>query len=905
MRTCLNHIAATRWLVALLLVLLPLPALAGPQTVAGPYRVEISTDPAVIPVGKATLLIKITDAKGAPVEGALVRVIAQMPGMPMGEKEETATPQPGKIGVYTAPAAFSMAGGYSATVQITGPQGPATAQLSLQTGENTAAGRRPSILSFAPWLLGLLLLLFVFYRMHQSGQRIHWRAVANRQIAGGLLILALMVAVSLYLVHRYRRPGAMTPLKAQGMEMSLPAPPGAQPVQLAVVRRGTLSSTVRYSGQAVGYVEQDVIPRITGTIAWMPFYVGDKVRRGQLLARLDTSQVSPQLAQQEANKLMAQQGVAVARSDYRQAEAGVRQAESEVGMRLGALEDARSQVAKARAMLANKRGALQEARDMERRARGALQKARAEASGAERAVDEAAADLTAAREEKANAEADVASNQAQVADAQALLQSAQADRDYWVQELARMQTLVKQGAVSREEFQREQAQAADSAAKVGGAQARIEQVQAAVRGAQSRVRKADALINGARAKAARAEAALRGNRAGIDQAQSELDAATARIGQATDDIRGSQADIASAQARVEVAESELHAHHAHVSQTVAGANSARQRIAQAEAGVRQAQAGVAGAAATLSYTELRATTDGIISKRYISPGVLVSPGQAVLRVAQISPIRLQANVPTQDLARIHVGARVNLHRPDGGESIPSQVNSVAPSVDPAARTGVVETVLPNSDGSFLPGQYVVMEIATGQSENALYVPSPAIQWHTAGGAAIPDTKATPYVWVAEAGNGEADQYTVHRADIQIGISDGRNTEIINGLRAGQRVVTQGYQGLADGDTVSVPNDAESATASSGADTSQEVSITVNSQGFEPALVTLHQGVPARLRFVRDTEQTCIKEVEFPDYHIKKPLPLHQPVVVEITPRQQGEITFVCGLNMLRGKVIVQ
>ena len=68
------------------------------------------------------------------------------------------------------------------------------------------------------------------------------------------------------------------------MDMNLPAPLGIAPVELASVERGPMENTVRYTGQAVGNVEQDVAPRVTGIIVWMPFYAGDKVRRGQLIS---------------------------------------------------------------------------------------------------------------------------------------------------------------------------------------------------------------------------------------------------------------------------------------------------------------------------------------------------------------------------------------------------------------------------------------------------------------------------------------------------------------------------------------------------------------------------------------------------------------------------------------------
>src|SRR6266849_3759674 len=62
-------------------------ALAGLRTQAGPYRVEIATDPAVVPVGKAKLMVRVTDSAGKLVQGAEVRAIARMPGMAMGERE--------------------------------------------------------------------------------------------------------------------------------------------------------------------------------------------------------------------------------------------------------------------------------------------------------------------------------------------------------------------------------------------------------------------------------------------------------------------------------------------------------------------------------------------------------------------------------------------------------------------------------------------------------------------------------------------------------------------------------------------------------------------------------------------------------------------------------------------------
>jgi plastocyanin domain-containing protein len=68
-------------------------------------------------------------------------------------------------------------------------------------------------------------------------------------------------------------------------------------------------------------------------------------------------------------------------------------------------------------------------------------------------------------------------------------------------------------------------------------------------------------------------------------------------------------------------------------------------------------------------------------------------------------------------------------------------------------------------------------------------------------------------------------------------------------------------------------------------------------------LTLRAGVPARLTFVRTTDKTCATEVVFPSLNLKRALPLNQAVVVEVTP-SKGELTFTCGMNMLRGTIVV-
>jgi plastocyanin domain-containing protein len=57
-------------------------------------------------------------------------------------------------------------------------------------------------------------------------------------------------------------------------------------------------------------------------------------------------------------------------------------------------------------------------------------------------------------------------------------------------------------------------------------------------------------------------------------------------------------------------------------------------------------------------------------------------------------------------------------------------------------------------------------------------------------------------------------------------------------------------------------------------------------------------------FVRKTEDSCGQVIVIPAYGVHRDLPLNQPVTVTFTPRKSGTFNFTCGMNMLRGKIIV-
>ncbi len=86
---------------------------------------------------------------------------------------------------------------------------------------------------------------------------------------------------------------------------------------------------------------------------------------------------------------------------------------------------------------------------------------------------------------------------------------------------------------------------------------------------------------------------------------------------------------------------------------------------------------------------------------------------------------------------------------------------------------------------------------------------------------------------------------------------------------------------------------------------KQVEITVTSDGFQPAEIKTQAGVPLRLVITRKTDRTCAKEVVIKDLGIHKPLPLDQPVTVDITPKKTGQLRYACGMDMISGVIVVE
>ncbi len=218
---------------------------------------------------------------------------------------------------------------------------------------------------------------------------------------------------------------------------------------------------------------------------------------------------------------------------------------------------------------------------------------------------------------------------------------------------------------------------------------------------------------------------------------------------------------------------------------------------QAEARRSTARAQRDAAQLRRDFAELRAPADGIISKRLVQPGQVVAAGTELLRLIRDGRLEWRAELPEAELARIIPGALVTLPAADGS-TVEGVIRAVSPGVDSDTRTGTIYADLPQP-GALKIGSYVEGRILTGAGD-ALMVPV----------ASVVQRDGIAYVFTVGAGN------VAQRVRVQTGATTDGRIEIVQGLKAGTRIVEQGAGFLGDGDVVRVvaaPAPASTAPAS--------------------------------------------------------------------------------------------
>ena len=227
---------------------------------------------------------------------------------------------------------------------------------------------------------------------------------------------------------------------------------------------------------------------------------------------------------------------------------------------------------------------------------------------------------------------------------------------------------------------------------------------------------------------------------------------------------------------------------ASIKQAEASVKQAQTSVSQAEASVRQSQTSLESAQRQLSYTQVKAEIDGVISTCNVTEGSTVSAGASPLSIIDIDSVKISFNVTGDMINRIHVGNAVNTFI-DAVSNEP--FNSVISTVSPAA-TGMsglypVEINIDNPEHLLKPGMFATSQIILSENTKAISVPINAVI----------DKNDEKYVFTVDANN------IAHKVVVETGIENDSYIELTSGVNVNDIVVIKGQDYLSDGSLVSI------------------------------------------------------------------------------------------------------
>jgi membrane fusion protein (multidrug efflux system) len=202
-----------------------------------------------------------------------------------------------------------------------------------------------------------------------------------------------------------------------------------------------------------------------------------------------------------------------------------------------------------------------------------------------------------------------------------------------------------------------------------------------------------------------------------------------------------------------------------------------------KAAVRTAKERLQASQAMESYLRVTAPFDGMITDRFVNPGMLIDGGHTpMLKLQQVAHLRLIVPVPETYTDSVVKGMSAVFHVPARpGRSYTAKVARIPNVLDQRSRAMMVELDVYNKDGSLAPGMYPTVDWPVGVGENLLYVPATSV------------VTTTERTFVIASVNGRA-----HWIDVRKGPGAGDNVSVRGQIAVGQEIVKRPSDEIREG-----------------------------------------------------------------------------------------------------------
>jgi RND family efflux transporter MFP subunit len=214
---------------------------------------------------------------------------------------------------------------------------------------------------------------------------------------------------------------------------------------------------------------------------------------------------------------------------------------------------------------------------------------------------------------------------------------------------------------------------------------------------------------------------------------------------------------------------------------------ARNNVTTAEAQLADARSRLVNAEKQLSDAVLRAPLTGIVSRRPVNAGDVVTVGTELFTVIDPSSMRLEASVPSDSISALRIGATVDFEVRGYDQKFQGVIQRIAPEADATTRQIPIFVSIPNPGGRLVSGLFAEGRVVV-ESLAGIVVPAGVV------------SNSGDKPWVLRVTGGKAE-----RVDVTVGLRDDRTERvaITAGLNEGDQLLRGAAQGIAPGTPVQV------------------------------------------------------------------------------------------------------
>lgn len=218
----------------------------------------------------------------------------------------------------------------------------------------------------------------------------------------------------------------------------------------------------------------------------------------------------------------------------------------------------------------------------------------------------------------------------------------------------------------------------------------------------------------------------------------------------------------------------------------------QEQLDQAQADYQEIQGDIARVAARIEQKRIKAPFSGVLGVRTVNLGEFVQSGAALVSLTDANTLFANVTLPERDIAKLQTGQAMQI-AVDAypGRTFNGKVSTLEPRIDPGTRTLLVQATVPNAEKLLTPGMYVKASIMLPTREQALSVPETAVSYNTYG----------DFVYAVQ--GSDEKNLSAHLVQVKTGQRSNGRAVLLDGVKAGDRVVTSGQLRLSNGAHVEI------------------------------------------------------------------------------------------------------